>query len=102
MGRVPAVGSSDYVTTKACGATWKSVTGCATIGQTRADNEINLDICLAIAFTGDWSKSFSTQELSLKELATATDCAEGIARDDESGGIRRHHISPTGADLLGK
>jgi hypothetical protein len=58
------------------------VTTGATIGQSRAQSEVDINVARTIG-PGEWPLSLCAQKLTLEKLSTAPNRSEGIARDDE-------------------
>jgi len=72
--------------------------GGTTIGQSRSDYQRILDVAQTIA--RQRSLSLGPGKLTLEELATPANRAEGIPGDYERRGVRRENVPATCADLL--
>jgi hypothetical protein len=76
------------------------VASAAAISQPGTDGQSGADVAAAIPHVG--TLSFDSCELTLEELASTANGAEGIAVNDEEGGIGCHDITLAVPDFLGQ
>ena len=82
MWRITTVRPGRHVTAKSSCSPWPAVTTGATVDQSRAKSEVNINVTRTIG-AGEWPLSLCAQELALEELSPTPNRSEGIARDDE-------------------
>src|SRR6267378_728809 len=98
MPSVAAVGTGHYVATRSRRSPRAPMTQRATVGQSRADGDVAIDVAHAVLLVR--ALPLQTGEFSLEELTSPAHRPERIAVDDVHRRSRRIHIAPPRADFI--